>query len=264
VVEPGDTLLDVAWRFRLGFHAVRRLNPQVDVWLPEPGTPIRLPTRLVLPDVEPKHLVLNIPEMRLYDFRADGEPDVYAVAVGGRDIQTPVGRFPITDREIDPIWDVPASIRRQRPELPAQVPAGPDNPLGTRWMRLGHTVYGLHGTNTRWAIGRMATNGCIRMYDDQVQALFEHTPAGTPVVIVYQPYKWGVEGREIYLEAHPDLYGRFADPVGEALRAPEELGWLPYVREDLVQKAVGEARGVPIHVGTLPDGGVTSRQTSRR
>jgi L,D-transpeptidase ErfK/SrfK len=263
-VEPGEALLDVAWRHRLGFHAVRRLNPEVDVWIPEPGTPVRLPTRMILPDVEPAHLVINIPEMRLYDFRPDAGPDVFAVAVGGRDIPTPVGRFLISDREIDPIWDVPPRIRRERPQLPAQVPAGPDNPLGSRWMRLGQTLYGLHGTDTRWAIGRMATSGCIRLYDDQIQQLFERTPSGTPVRIVYQPYKWGVEGQVIYFEAHPDLYGRVADPEAEALRVAETLGWLPYVDVEAVRQAVQEVRGVPIRVGTLPDDGVTSPRTVRR
>ncbi len=264
VVEPGDTLLDVAWRHRLGFHAVRRLNPGVDVWLPAPGTPVDLPTWLVLPDVAPEHLVINIPEMRLYDFRVEGGPDVYAVAVGGRDIPTPVGRFLISDREIDPIWDVPPRIRRERPQLPAQVPAGPDNPLGSRWMRLGHTIYGLHGTDTRWAIGRMATSGCVRMYDDQVRSLFERTPSGTPVRIIYQPYKWGIEGREVWFEAHPDLYGRVSDPEAEALRLPEALGWLPHIDPEAVRTALEEARGVPIHVGTLPEDGATSPRTSRR
>jgi hypothetical protein len=61
LVEPDETLLDVAYRERLGFEAVARLNPDVDEWIPDAGTVVQLPTRLVLPDAPPEGLVLNVP-----------------------------------------------------------------------------------------------------------------------------------------------------------------------------------------------------------
>ena len=75
-------MLDVAYRERLGFEALVRLNPGVDEWIPDPGTVVRLPTRLVLPDAPAEGLVLNVPEMRLYDFRAADGPELLVAGDG--------------------------------------------------------------------------------------------------------------------------------------------------------------------------------------
>ena len=251
LVEPDDTLLDVAFRERLGFESVVRLNPGLDEWIPNPGSVVRLPTRFVLPDVEPEGLVLNVPEMRLYDFRAKPGPDVYAAAVGDAADPTLLGTFRVGEKRIDPVWTVPASIRAEKPELPAQVPPGPDNPLGSRWMTIGSTSYGIHGTNIRWSIGRMATHGCVRLYEDEMERLFERTPSGTRVRIVYQPFKWGSEGDALYLEAHPDLYARLADPLAAALATPSALGLLGGLDFERVTQTVEAALGAPVRVGTL-------------
>jgi L,D-transpeptidase ErfK/SrfK len=147
---------------------------------------------------------------------------------------------------------VPASIRAERPELPALVPPGPDNPLGSRWMTIGHTSYGIHGTNVRWSIGRMATHGCIRLYDDEVRRLFDRTPTGTRLQLVYQPFKWGQDGPDLYLEVHPDIYARHPDRLAEALRTPRALGILPHVDLERAWQVLDEMRGVPVRVGRLP------------
>ena len=252
LVEPDETLLDVAYRERLGFEAVARLNPGVDEWIPDPGTIVRLPTRLILPDVPEEGLVLNVPEMRLYDFRVRPEPEILAVAIGDGMDPTLLGEFRIGEKRVNPTWTVPESIRAEKPELPAQVPPGPDNPLGSLWMTIGTSSYGIHGTNIRWSIGRKATHGCVRLYEDDMQRLFERTPSGTRLRIVYQPYKWGAAGDAIYLEAHPDPYGRIPDPLAEAFAVPRALGLLDVIDLDQVARIVGEARGAPQRVGTLP------------
>jgi L,D-transpeptidase ErfK/SrfK len=242
----------VAFRERLGFEPVLRLNPGLDEWIPPPGSVVHLPTRFVLPDVAPEGLVLNVPEMRLYDFRAKPLPDVYAAAVGDATDPTPLGAFRIGEKRIDPVWTVPASIRAEKPELPARVPPGPDNPLGKFWMTIGTTSYGLHGTNVRWSIGRMATHGCVRFYEEDIRRLFERTPSGTRLRIVYQPFKWGREGDALLLEAHPDLYGRLPDPLTAALAVPSALGLLSALDFERVAETVAAARGEPVRVGTLP------------
>jgi L,D-transpeptidase ErfK/SrfK len=252
LVEPGDTLLDVAFRERLGFEAVVRMNPGVDEWIPDPGTVVRLPTRFLLPDVPAEGLVLNVPELRLYDFRVEPVPDVYAVAVGDPDDPTPLGAFRVGSKRTDPVWTVPASIRAEKPELPARVPPGPDNPLGKYWMTIGTTSYGLHGTNVRWSIGRMATHGCVRFYEDDIQRLFERTPSGTRLHIVYQPFKWGADGDALLLEAHPDIYAQIPDPLAAALAVPSALGLLSALDLERVAETVAAARGEPVRVGTLP------------
>jgi L,D-transpeptidase ErfK/SrfK len=268
LVRPEDTLLDIAFEHRIGFEALSRLNPDVDPWIPVPGTVLLLPTRYVLPDVEPRGLVINVPEMRLYDFRQD-PPDVYAAAIGDMADPSLLGVFKIGAKRKDPAWHVPKSIREEKPDLPAVVPPGPDNPLGSRWMTIGNTSYGIHGTNVRWSIGRMATHGCVRLYEDQIERLFDRTPTGTRIELVYQPFKWGVEDGEIYLEVHPDLYALRPDRLSEALRTPRELGLLGQLDLEAVWQALDQQLGVPVRVGRLPepspdptDPGATSTPTS--
>jgi L,D-transpeptidase ErfK/SrfK len=251
-VEPKDTLLDVAARHRLGFEAVARLNPGLDPWIPNPGTVVRLPTLYLLPQVVPKGLVVNVPEMRLYDFGVEDGPEVLAVAIGDVEDPTPVGEFRVGNKRIDPEWRVPASIRAEKPELPPIVAPGPDNPLGSRWLTIGNTSYGLHGTNVRWSIGRIATHGCVRLYEQDVVRLYDRVREGTPLRLVYQPYKWGREGEQLLLEAHPDVYRKIAEPFEAALETPRALGLVDRLDLTAVRSVIARADGVPTAVGTLP------------
>jgi L,D-transpeptidase ErfK/SrfK len=195
IVQPGDTLLDIAFGHRVGFAHLERMNPEVDVWIPAPGTVVRLPSEMIPPRGSRVGLVVNLPEMRLYDFTAPGSVSAFPVAIGDAEDPTPIGEFPIGAKRIDPVWFVPESIRAERPELPARVPAGPENPLGDRWMTLGGTSYGIHGTNNRWSIGRTSTHGCIRLYEDAARELYDRVPSGTPVTVVYQPVIARAQGR---------------------------------------------------------------------
>lgn len=252
LIEPDDTLLDVAYRFRLGFDRVARLNPGVSVWIPNPGTVIDLPTQHILPDAPQQGLVINVPEMQLYDFTRPGRPELYAVAIGDEMDPSLIGTFRIGAKREHPTWTVPASIRAEKPELPAVVPPGPDNPLGDYWMTIGNTSYGVHGTNNPWSIGRMATHGCVRLYNDQMAQLFAHVKVGTPIRLMYQSVKLGRLGDGIYVEAHPDLYGREPDRAEAALRRLDGLGLASAVDASRLRQAIADEQGVPIRIGTLP------------
>jgi L,D-transpeptidase ErfK/SrfK len=249
----GDTLLDLAFRNGVGYEALTTLNPDVDSWIPVPGTVVEVPSRAILPSAERKGLVINIPEMRLFDFTIEGGPEVISAAVGDLEDPTPIGNFLIRDKRTDPTWYVPKSIREEKPELPPQVAAGPDNPLGSRWMRIGDSGYGIHGTNTRWSIGREATHGCVRLYEEDVKRLFDRIPDGTPLQIVYQPYKWGRDGSQILFEAHPDRYHRIPDRLAAALAPIRDTGLFGHIDIERVWRAIDESRGVPVLVGKLPE-----------
>jgi L,D-transpeptidase ErfK/SrfK len=251
LVERGDTLLDIAYRHRVGYQAVERLNPAVDPWIPVPGTVVLLPTRMILPDADAKGLVINLPEMRLYDFTVKDGPEVIALAVGDQADPSLIGDFVVGAKRANPTWYVPASIRAEKPELPAQVPPGPDNPLGSRWITIGRTSYGIHGTNVRWSIGREATHGCLRLYEDDIRRLYDRVREGTRIQIVYQTVKWGRDDTRIYLEAHPDLYGLRPDRSA-ALDVPRALGLVDLLDPTLVRRTLDEASGAPVPVGTFP------------
>ena len=257
IVETAeDTILDIAYRHRLGFDRVTRMNPQIkNVWIPDPGTVVRLPTEHILPDPPWRGLIINVPEMQLYDFTVKneaGEPEVFAIAIGDEVDPSLMGEFKIGKKRAQPAWHVPKSIQAERPELPAVVPPGPDNPLGPYWMTIGSTSYGIHGSNNEWSIGRLATHGCIRLYNDQIEKLFLRTKEKTPLRLLYQTVKVGQRGNTIYLESHPDLYNK--DPMREQM-AVERLraaGLLEYVDGIALHRAIEEQHGNPVPIATLP------------
>jgi L,D-transpeptidase ErfK/SrfK len=251
LIEPDETLLDVAYRHRLGFDRVARLNPGVHHWIPPAGTVVRLPTEHVLPDAPRTGLVVNVPEMQLYDYTVGPEPEVFAIAIGDQMDPSLLGSFRIGRKRENPAWTVPASIRAEKPHLPAVVPPGPDNPLGDHWMTIGATSYGIHGTNNPWSIGREATHGCIRLYNDEVARLYARTKERTPVQLVYQTVKVGRRDGTLYLEAHPDVYGREPDRLAAAYQRLYALGVADYVDPGAVRRVVEEARGVPVAIGAL-------------
>lgn len=251
-VAAGETLLDVAERNRLGFERVARLNPELDPWIPATGARVRLPTLHVLPDAPREGLVVNLPELQLYDFGVDrARPEVMAIAIGDELDPSLVGRFRIGRKRAQPVWHVPDSIRAERPELPERVPPGPDNPLGPFWLTIGRTSYGLHGTNNRWSIGREATHGCLRLYNDEIERLFARTPVGAPIRILYQPVKLGTRDGIVYVEAHPDRYDRDPDRLARAEALLASVGIADAEARETLARAIEEARGEPIALGLL-------------
>jgi L,D-transpeptidase ErfK/SrfK len=251
VIHDGDTLLDAAYRSRTAYDAVVRLNPGIDVWIPDPGTRVHLPTEMVLPAARHDGILINLPEMRLYDFTVRDGLEVLAIAIGDPDDPSPVGEFYVGEKREHPTWAVPASIRNEKPDLPALVPPGPENPLGDRWMTLSRSSYGIHGTNNKWSIGRLATHGCIRLYNSDMHRLYDRVAPRTKIRIIYEPVKIGRRGEEIVVEAHRDVYKRVPDPVASALVKLLLAGLLDQVDRDEVARAVREARGVPVRVGRV-------------
>jgi L,D-transpeptidase ErfK/SrfK len=251
LIDSEDTLLDIAHRHRLGFDRVSRANSSVKVWIPEPGTVVRLPTEHVLPDAPRKGLVVNVPEMQLYDYTVGETPEVFAIAIGDQMDPSLVGQFKVGPKRERPAWHVPASIRAEKPELPAVVPPGPDNPLGDHWMTIGSTTYGIHGTNNPWSIGREATHGCVRLYNDEMARLYARIRTGTPLRFVYQTVKLGRRGAILYVEAHPDVYGRDPTRVEAAVGRLAALGLLPFVDERRLLRAIAESDGTPVAVGAV-------------
>ncbi len=213
-VRHEDTLPDVARLFDLGYEEITRANPGIDPWLPGDGTELVLPTLFVLPEAPRDGLVLNMAGMRLYYFRKPGKggvSDVYThpIGIGRVGWSTPLGTTRVTAKAKDPSWYVPESIRKEHAAegdpLPAIVPPGPDNPLGQHVLRLALPSYLIHGTNKPWGVGMRVSHGCIRLYPEDIEALFSMVPKGTPVHIVDQPYLAGWHNGRLMFAAHVPL-----------------------------------------------------------
>jgi L,D-transpeptidase ErfK/SrfK len=215
-VDHDQTLLDVARGFNLGQTEIVTLNPKLDRWLVKKGTVVRLPNRRILPDTPHEGITLNISEYRMYYYPAN-QPGIvksYAHGIGRQDWQTPLGKTTVARKVKDPAWHPPESIRREHAAngdpLPAIVPPGPNNPLGAYALHLNLPgEYRIHGTDVDkiYGIGMQITHGCVRMYPEDIEALYNSVPVGTPVYIVKQPIKVGWLNNTLYIEAHPDLEG---------------------------------------------------------
>jgi L,D-transpeptidase ErfK/SrfK len=188
IVSADDTLPDIARRFNLGYEEIVRANPGVDPWLPGAGREVVLPTRFILPNAPREGIVLNIPAMRLfyYPARKKNEPATvitYPIGVGRVGWATPEGTTRIFKRTLDPTWRPPPSIREEHlemgDELPEVVLAGPDNPLGRHSFTLGWPGYLVHGTNKPYGVGMRSSHGCIRLYPEDIEQLFDTVPMGT-------------------------------------------------------------------------------------
>jgi L,D-transpeptidase ErfK/SrfK len=175
---PGDTLPDIARHFGLGINAISAANPAVDVWVPEAGERITLPLSFILPDAPRKGIVINLATLRLFQFKGDVdslEVTTYPVGVGTEERPTPTGQMYVARKAVSPTWHVPASIaadhRKKGDILPKEVPPGPENPLGGYALYLSRSGYLIHGTNKPASIGMRATNGCMRLYPENVELL---------------------------------------------------------------------------------------------
>jgi L,D-transpeptidase ErfK/SrfK len=246
-ISDGDTLTSVSARFGVEPRTLAR-----DHGLP-PDARLRSGDRLIVDDQHvappaiPDGIVLNVAQRMLFVL-VDGElVRAFPVAIGKPDWPTPVGRFSVLTKEIDPIWDVPVSIQREmarerRPGL-TTVPPGPDNPLGNRWLALSASGIGIHGTNQSSSIYRFTTHGCIRLHPDDMQELFDLVDVGAVVVITYQPIMLARYGDgTVFLEVHRDPYrqsGTLEAQVFDLLRTAglEALADSPTLRRAIQERA---------------------------
>jgi L,D-transpeptidase ErfK/SrfK len=253
-VIKGDTLLDVARDSGLGFNEIQILYPNVDPWIPEPGMQVTLPVFWVLPSTKFEGIVINVPEMRLYRFIPEKNlVETYPVGIGTDEFETPVGNYRVVDRQRDPVWVVPPSLREKYSF--AQMPAGPRNPLGAYWLGLSAKHIGIHGTNFPWAVGRQVSRGCIRLYPEHIERLYPEVVVGTPVEIIYEPVKVGFLNGDIYVEVHPDSEGRHSDLGKIALARIRELSNVNYVSSEKLKQALQDQTGVPVRIGSVMEGG---------
>ncbi len=260
VIAEGETLLDVARWYDLGYNQIILANPKVDPWVPKPGSKVVIPAVYVLPRFK-TGLVVNLAEMRLYFFRKEaGRNIVYTapIGIGTEGKLTELGVYTVIRKKKNPSWHVHKSIREEDPTLPAVVPPGPENPLGKYALYLSRGAYAIHGTNKPWGIGRRVSHGCIRLYPEDIEALYPLVPVGTPVFIIYQPYKLGLKEGKVYLQSFPDFEKKIAEPQEEVISLANELRretgkritiyWLK-IKENLKK-----ADGIPSLVGEAQEG----------
>ena len=156
VIRRGDTIRAIAASFEVEAQEILRINPDLNPRNLRVGQIICIPLA-----PSPIEIIVNIGAKRLTVYKNGSIFREYIVATGKEETPTPVGVFEVVNKEIDP-----------------------GGPYGTRWLGLSAKGYGIHGTNNPASIGTAASNGCIRMYNEDIEALFDITAVGAPVRIL--------------------------------------------------------------------------------
>lgn len=94
------------------------------------------------------------------------------------------GRTQVTVKDPNPDWRPTPAMKQRNPEWPDYIPPGPDNPLGTRALHLSWQYYRIHGTHDTRKIGRRSSNGCIGLYNEHIEELFQLANVGTQVLVI--------------------------------------------------------------------------------
>ena len=136
---------------------------------------------------KPGTIIINTPERRLYLVMPNGKARRYGVGVGKPGFEW-AGTHKVTRKAEWPSWRPPVEmIAREKAKgrvIPAYMAGGPNNPLGSRAMYLGSTLYRIHGSNQPWSIGKAVSSGCIRMRNQDAVDLYERVKIGTKVVVL--------------------------------------------------------------------------------
>ena len=142
-----------------------------------------LPVKRVAPEVTHIGPVVVVDRSRFTLRVFVGERAVrrFTVAVGQVAYPTPSGAFKIIEKQLNPTWFPPNSPWAKGL---GPIPAGPGNPLGTRWMGTSAPAIGIHGTPAAWSLGSRASHGCIRMAIKDAEAVYARVEIGTPVFIL--------------------------------------------------------------------------------
>ena len=155
VIRKGETFGSIAILFNVSIQSLLNLNPGIDPNNLNIGQVICVPISSIIFSITINTMakILNLYRNGMF-FKA------YPVATGKPSTPTPMGTFTIVNKQINP-----------------------GGPFGSRWMGLSKPHYGIHGTNNPPSIGTAASNGCIRMYANDVEDLFNYVSVGTVVRI---------------------------------------------------------------------------------
>lgn len=155
VIRRGDTLAVIARAFNVSLQALLSVNPGI------------VPEALVVDQVicipiapTPLSITVSLRNKILSVYRSGRFFKAYPIASGKPTTPTPTGTFTIVNKQVNP-----------------------GGPFGTRWMGLSKPHYGIHGTNNPASIGTAASNGCVRMFNNDVNDLFNYVGVGVVVRI---------------------------------------------------------------------------------
>jgi len=241
--KQGEDLYLISKKYGLAIEHVMYANGMNDIKT-HVGQKLLIPTRRILPPVQVSSgIVLNLPERGMFFFK-DGKFDkFYPVAIGAPGkFMTPTGDMKVVNMAVNPTWLPPEWAKEEDP-----VPAGPDNPLGDRWIGLNEPGLGIHATNRPVSVGLAVSHGCLRMYPEMAHELYEKVYIDMPVKIIYEPVILGFDPAQgkIYMAVYPDVYKKTPGLLPQAKIKLAENNMLDFADEAKLKKITDEKKGIP-------------------
>ena len=115
-IKKNDRLSGIARQFDMGLVELKAANPGLKTKL-KIGQILVIPTQHLLPNAYQSGIVINLGELRLYNFNTTSGIESMPITVGTQGWETPLGETVITQKRKNPTWTPPASIRAQNPKL---------------------------------------------------------------------------------------------------------------------------------------------------
>lgn len=128
-------------------------------------------------------ILVRVSQQKLFHYNNAELQGEYDISTGTPQYPTPLGKFRVVEKILNPSWTNPAP-NGWGSDMPAYIPPGPSNPLGTRALALNSPGILIHGTTHVDRLGSPASHGCVRMARADIEGMFPEIPAGTPVFIV--------------------------------------------------------------------------------
>jgi L,D-transpeptidase ErfK/SrfK len=97
-------------------------------------------------------------------------------------------------------------------------------------------------------VGRLVSHGCIRHYPEDIEEMFDMTPVGTTVEMIYEPVKFGFLQGRIFVEVHEDIYHKIPDMLQYALNRLQSRGMAGRINWTRFLQAVEESTGAPVDI----------------
>ena len=201
--------------------------------------------------IEASKLVINIPSRSLWVYSGTKIVRYFPVGLGKPGYMTPVGRYSVTSKIIDPGWEHP-----YLPTGKVRIAPGADNPLGTRWIGFYNYKggeFGMHGTDRPISVGKFSSHGCVRMKIRDAEALFEMFEVGTPVEVAYETVLIRPKGHDIRIIVYPDIFKKGMPSVDHIITDIKKEHPDAKVNLEKVKTALAHPTQQPVLVGQFTD-----------
>jgi L,D-transpeptidase ErfK/SrfK len=253
-VQQGDSLTSISARFGIEQSVLARMNGIKIGALLHQDQLLQIDNRHVIPEHLTDGILINLPQRMLYHFQAGKLAAHYPVGLGRPNWPTPTGNFNVLNIQENKTWFLSKSIqeemRREGKIVLAQVPPGPENPLGKHWIGLSLPGIGIHGTIAPASIYHFLSHGCIRLHPDDIAALFQQVRNNLPGKIIYAPVLLvRLKDGRIFLEVNRDVYKKRIDPITIVENSAQIQGFSDMVDWDKVKEVIQLKEGLAREVG---------------